>query len=767
MEDRHDLGVLHAIPSGASISTEESDCTSNQPSSDQDSDNQRSDTLCQQNDADLSPHHDEGVCGNDHVSASPFSIAEYGHHMSLRADVSLNQHPHIVEHQTFQYAYAPEPEIPGVVDSKQSYPDVEDHSQHPNVAVSAMHVKGFEKRGRADKAKKKVDCKMPPPVDPENFVCAHCGTNQVISPAGKGGSSRRKPRNDGKNASTAPRPARPRSIIIDGQKIYLCNACGIYYKRKGVKRTLDGTRPSLLRSKRRRLESKEDSIFYVAVKEAFDQKVADMFWCDCANMCVSRFLMSDPSDKLSLRMDLAHMLLEMHHRAVELKAKKSDGPSDHNRAEDAEMAILPEDQQVLLPALHQHGVAPQLSQAGATAIKRKNIKEYVDYVHQQIDVCRQHKLCGAFRRKLLCYSNGWLYSGTSQRAAPGSASVESSQRSSVVLLPQQQHHQPQQQDDALLSLPAIAPQPVSGSSFMPVQAPMQPSLEQSQQPLSQQPLQQLQQLQQMQQMQQLQDKKRKNKKTFEYTPEELKNVSCCNKECCKKIWTKQVQQWRTQFVEGSADQRWAVLQQMLIGEGYLSSKCVKVIRLITGASPSLVADVSRDLKIHQCMGPRSRAHPQRAMCSQSCSQGGCLSPRTTASVSSPELAPQNFSMSVAAGSSVSSSVQSHGPGLTATNPMQLSSLPPPMGSLPPPIVHMGANASPQYIHTMPSLVHPQMIYVQHHVHQHCVSPHAHLHAHNFGAPIDGGDFCSLPAEMEQDQEVAVDCMFQGRWSPAH
>jgi len=90
---------------------------------------------------------------------------------------------------------------------------------------------------------------------------------------------------------------------------------------------------------------------------------------------------------------------------------------------------------------------------------------------------------------------------------------------------------------------------------------------------------------------------------FEYTPEQMKEASCCNKLCCQKIWTNQVAQWRREYVEGNNEQRWNTIQLMLLGEGYGSYKCVNVVRMITGCSRNLVASVSNFLQVNQCMGP--------------------------------------------------------------------------------------------------------------------------------------------------------------------
>ena len=74
-----------------------------------------------------------------------------------------------------------------------------------------------------------MELSVPSSVDRTSFICAHCGSQHVTNPVGRGGSTRRKanPQNPNQNRVRRPRPARPRSALIDGQKVFLCNACGI------------------------------------------------------------------------------------------------------------------------------------------------------------------------------------------------------------------------------------------------------------------------------------------------------------------------------------------------------------------------------------------------------------------------------------------------------------------------------------------------------------------------------------------------------------
>jgi len=74
-----------------------------------------------------------------------------------------------------------------------------------------------------------MELSVPSSVDRTSFICAHCGSQHVTNPVGRGGSTRRKanPQNPNQNRVRRPRPARPRSALIDGQKVFLCNACGM------------------------------------------------------------------------------------------------------------------------------------------------------------------------------------------------------------------------------------------------------------------------------------------------------------------------------------------------------------------------------------------------------------------------------------------------------------------------------------------------------------------------------------------------------------
>src|SRR3569832_246221 len=64
---------------------------------------------------------------------------------------------------------------------------------------------------------------LPKEFDSKNFQCAHCGSQYVTNPVGRGGSSRRKLNPNATpaqlNRMRKPRAARPRSAIIDGQKV--------------------------------------------------------------------------------------------------------------------------------------------------------------------------------------------------------------------------------------------------------------------------------------------------------------------------------------------------------------------------------------------------------------------------------------------------------------------------------------------------------------------------------------------------------------------
>jgi len=117
-----------------------------------------------------------------------------------------------------------------------------------------------------------------PPTDMEkSFSCAHCGATQVT-----GLGPRTTPRGAGMSDKRKVRPARPRSAVIDGQKVLLCNACGIYWQRKGQKRPL---KPSSKRNQQKKkvksTASRDDSVFFQIVSELYPPADGTSFlrWC--------------------------------------------------------------------------------------------------------------------------------------------------------------------------------------------------------------------------------------------------------------------------------------------------------------------------------------------------------------------------------------------------------------------------------------------------------------------------------------------------------
>jgi len=368
------------------------------------------------------------------------------------------------------------------------------------------------------------------------FICAHCHTQHVTSVMGRGGSSLRKNKNgmldpelDAKNRK--PRPARPRSAVIDGQKVLLCNACGIYWQRKGQKRPLKPVKRTSARKKAKYSIAKEESLFYHAVAEAFSIADADFLWCDCSQLCTTKYLMSDPNEKETLNLTECQQLIEIHKKAMQLKKVKNYAKPEELKQDAAQLMAM--------------GMGAGGGSGGDMDDKsfrgygrgHASSKEYEQFVFTHIDLCKQKKLCAKFRKKLLVFSNDWLYKRPSLRSASG--------------------------DDK-------GPGKMEGKPRV------------------------------------MRDKK------FEHSPEELKNATCCSKLCCQKIWTNQIAQWRREYVEGNSDQRWNVIQQMLLGEGYGSSKCVNVVRMITGCSRNLVASVSNYLQINQCTGRPPPRHTQKS-----------------------------------------------------------------------------------------------------------------------------------------------------------
>jgi len=300
------------------------------------------------------------------------------------------------------------------------------------------------------------------------------------------------------------RPARPRSAVIDGQKVLLCNACGIYWQRKGQKRPLKPVKRTSSRKKSKTTINKEDSPFYNAVAETFSIQDADLLWCNCSNVCTSKYLMPDLNDKNSLIVQECQSLIEIHKKALQLK----------------KMKCFIKDEK----GLDMMGANSEQDDKRGYGRGRSSTKEYEAFVFQNIDLCKAKKLCAYFRKKLLSFSNDWLYKRPAQRNDSGD-------------------------DKKGEGRPRV-----------------------------------------------MRDKK------FEFSPEEMKTATCCSKLCCQQIWTNQIAQWRKEYVDGNIDQRWNVIQYMLLGEGYGSSKCVNVVRMITGCSRNLVASVRNYLTVNQCTG---------------------------------------------------------------------------------------------------------------------------------------------------------------------
>lgn len=394
-------------------------------------------------------------------------------------------------------------------------------------------------------------------MDRGQFVCAHCHTTHVTSQLGRGGSSRRKsgapPKEPTKNRK--PRAARPRSAVIDGQKVLLCNACGIYWQRKGQKRPLKPVKRTSARKKPKIIVSKEDSPFYHAVANAFSIQEADLLWCDCSQQCTSKYLLPDPTNPDSLNREECAQLVEIHKKALYLKKIKSF-PKDDKAPPQVPvqeqgypqpmggqyiMTMVPQQQQVV----PQPGppMGEDEKQFRGYARGHVSSKEYERYVFTHIESCKAKKLCGKFRKKLLSFSNDWLYKRPTLRTTITTGPDGEKLQTKI---------------EVVKGKPRV-----------------------------------------------MQEKK------FEHSPEELKTATCCNKLCCQKIWTNQIAQWRKEYVEGNNDQRWNVIQQMLLGEGYGSSKCVNVVRMITGCSRNLVASVSNYLQQNQSTGrPPSAAVKQ-------------------------------------------------------------------------------------------------------------------------------------------------------------
>lgn len=337
-----------------------------------------------------------------------------------------------------------------------------------------------------------------PPIDKDvdvdvdgGFICAHCGATSVTQQASRGASRRK---NDvlsksGKKKKT--RPPRPRTAIIDGVKVLLCNACGIHWQRKGEKRSLKPQKRSYARKKTKMAPTKEESPMYQVIKNRFSEQDAEFFWCDCINQCTARFLMEDKDDHMTLSEAYMDQLMGIHKRAHELKKSKGLAKDDKDK-------------------YRSFGKGHQSS------------KEYEEFVFANIRMCRERGLCGKFRKKLLAYSNDWLYKRPTIR-----------------------------NDDKTTSKgkPRVA-----------------------------------------------------HEKKFEVAEEDFPTYECCSKGCCRNIWVNQIKKWRKDYVEGNTDERWDVIQQMLIGEGMGSNKCVRCIRLITGCSRNLVTSVWNYLRQNQCMG---------------------------------------------------------------------------------------------------------------------------------------------------------------------